>query len=297
MNGPIAQIVALTCYGNAFLSGQSVAPLSLSNSTCQFCERVAFVTLDTGFFGKTKEIEVAPDPGSWFAYLKGRGASGLRLSRAPQNDPEIPDRMAAAFVGGGGTWTLEARLPGGRSEVWMARWEVGNQAAPDQRIWRVTYGRIAQGRSKPPPVPDLPKAARELRESLEEVRDFSAAHKHDGFMRCFENALDALKTEGRNQHGYHADLAPDGFLSQEAAALLDACQAAWVFGGMGSWNDLVFEGEDQKTYNRISERLFQAVNAAIEQAAADAAENGPKGGGFRGPGASSRPPPHSPAAP
>jgi hypothetical protein len=49
--------------------------------------------------------------------------------------------------------------------------------------------------------------------------------------------------------------------------LLEACQTAWVFGGMGSWNDLWFEGEDQGIYERVSERLFEAVNAGIEQAA------------------------------
>ena len=93
------------------------------------------------------------------------------------------------------------------------------------------------------------------------------------------------------------DFAPESILPAEARQLLAAVHWSWVFGGMGSWNDLLFEGEDQKTYDRISERLFQAVNAAIEQAASDAAETGPKGGGFRGPGASSRPPPPSPAAP
>ena len=38
-----------------------------------------------------------------------------------------------------------------------------------------------------------------------------------------------------------------------------ACEAAWVFGGMGSWNDLGFQGEDQQTYERLSHRLFQLV--------------------------------------
>jgi len=79
--------------------------------------------------------------------------------------------------------------------------------------------------------------------------------------------LDTIETKGRNRHGYHQDLAPTGFLSEEAAVLLDACQTAWVFGGMGSWNDLWFEGEDQGIYERVSERLFEAVNAGIEQAA------------------------------
>ncbi len=44
-------------------------------------------------------------------------------------------------------------------------------------------------------------------------------------------------------------------------------QKAWVFGGMGSWNDLWFEGEAQGEYDRVSDRLFQTVNEAIRAAA------------------------------
>jgi hypothetical protein len=50
---------------------------------------------------------------------------------------------------------------------------------------------------------------------------------------------------------------------------LDACQSAWVFGGMGSWNDMGFEGADQKEYDHVSEQLFAALNETI-QAAVDA---------------------------
>lgn len=267
MNGSIAQIAALTCFGNACLSGLPGTQFFPANSTCQFCERVRFVTLSTNIFGKSKETEIAQNPDSWWAVLKSRGASGIRLSRIPQNNPGISDRMSAGFAGGGGAWTMEVLLPHDQSEFWMARWEVGDQKAPDRRIWRVTYGLVAKGKSNPPPIRQLQKATRELEESLREIRAFSAKHKLDGFTTCFEEALDAIETKGQKRHGYHQDLAPSGFISGEAAILLDACQKSWVFGGMGSWNDMCFAGDDQKTYDRVSERLFQAVNVAIEQAA------------------------------
>jgi hypothetical protein len=162
---------------------------------------------------------------------------------------------------------MEVLLPKNRSEYWVARWEVWDQNAPDKRIWRVTYGRLKQSKTGPLTAHDLTKATQELYESLKDARAFSARQKTDGFTRCFDEALDTMLTGGRNRHGYHQDLAPSGFLSNEAAALLDACQKSWVFGGMGSWNDLGFKGEDQKEYERVSERLFQAVNSAIEEAA------------------------------
>ena len=75
--------------------------------------------------------------------------------------------------------------------------------------------------------------------------------------------------EAKKRYGYHQYLAPGGGLPSLAVRLLDAYQPAWVFGGMGSWNDLGFHGEVQAEYNRTSERLFltlteviQAVNAS-----------------------------------
>lgn len=52
-----------------------------------------------------------------------------------------------------------------------------------------------------------------------------------------------------------------------ATCLLDACQSAWVFGGMGSWNDLAFDGAAQVEYEQVSERLFHTVVDVIQTAA------------------------------
>ena len=72
---------------------------------------------------------------------------------------------------------------------------------------------------------------------------------------------------GAKRHGYHKDLIPDGAASGLATCLLDACQSAWVFGGMGSWNDMSFEGVDPTEYDRVSEQLFSTLNETIQTAA------------------------------
>lgn len=63
--------------------------------------------------------------------------------------------------------------------------------------------------------------------------------------------------------GYHKDLYFPGSLSKTSEAMLDAAQSAWVFGGMGSWNDMTFDGEERREYEAASEELFTAVNNAI----------------------------------
>lgn len=70
MNGTIAQIVALTCFGNAFLQGQKIPSFFPLNSTCQFCEQVNFVTIEKSFLGKHKEQEISKTPDEWFLFLK-----------------------------------------------------------------------------------------------------------------------------------------------------------------------------------------------------------------------------------
>lgn len=64
-------------------------------------------------------------------------------------------------------------------------------------------------------------------------------------------------------HGYHKDLYVPGSLCKSAEAMLDAAQSAWVFGGMGSWNDMGFDGQEQREYESVSEELFNAVNRAL----------------------------------
>jgi predicted butyrate kinase (DUF1464 family) len=49
-----------------------------------------------------------------------------------------------------------------------------------------------------------------------------------------------------------------------ARQLVFSAGSAWVFGGMGSWNDVVFDkDEDNETYERLSEQLYTRINEAI----------------------------------
>lgn len=261
MTGPIAQNVALTCYGNAFLKDDTVPQFFPTNSTCQFCDRVTFVEVVKPLLRKQREIEVANKPDEWFSYLKRRGARGLRLVHQAMNDPQISDRMGAGFVGGGGSWYMEIILTKERSEFWQARWEVWNPKAPERRIWRVTYGRAAEAKSKPYPVQNLEATAERLLKALREIHAFSERLNCGAFTKSFAQGIDSLTSDKR--HGYHQDLTPSGLLPSGASAILDASQSAWVFGGMGSWNDMGFDGADGKEYNRVSEQLFQTLTEAI----------------------------------
>jgi hypothetical protein len=261
MNGATAQIVALTCHGNGYVKNGKAAPFFPSNSTCKFCDRINFAVVKKNWFGRTKEREVAQTPDDWFEYLGSIKAKALRLVYSSQNDPNISDRMSAGFVGGGGSWSLEVLLPDSASEYWLSRWEVWNQEAPEQRIWRVTYGMVSRGKTSDDNMPSLKSVLASLEKSLEEIRSFSERNNCEGFTQSFAKALDTIRS-GKKQ-GYHQDISPAGLLSKDAEVILDACQSAWVFGGMGSWNDMGFEDAEQLEYQRVSDQLFNTINSAI----------------------------------
>ena len=51
-----------------------------------------------------------------------------------------------------------------------------------------------------------------------------------------------------------------------AVQLANAAIASDVFGGMGSWNDLGFDGPDAQAYEELSNRLLQAMKSAFRAA-------------------------------
>lgn len=267
MNALIAQLVALACHGNAVLRGTESPAVFPGNSTCRFCESLRFLRVSRKLFGGFKETPVADTPEAWFAVLKEQGVGGLRVFRVGRAGMCANDRLSCLFIGGKDTWGLEALLPKGRSDFWLAKWELGDRAAPEQRIWRVNYGRITRSQRFTPPALTVAQAALELGEELERALAFAERQELSGFAKSFAEALDTLRSAGRTRHGYHRDLAPAGLLSVEAAGLLDACQKAWVFGGMGSWSDLGFaEPAEQTLYTALSGELLERLGVAIEVA-------------------------------
>lgn len=271
MNGPLAQLVALTCQGNAFMEGKEISRFFPDNSTCQFCDHIHFIEFEKGIFGKPKEKVVADSPDDWFTYQKKKRITGFRMGRKPTDDPQISDRMSAGFVGGGGEWTLQA-ISEGFCDYWIARWEVWNQNAPERKIWRVDYGLVRSSQNTIYELRDLEVVWKEFKESLVDIHDFSGSYTQDGFTDCFAKALVAIDDPDADI-GYHKDLYISDLLSPLARSILKAAMSSWVYGGMGSWNDMGFDGEAQKEYDRVSERHFSLLNEAIEVAASSSHRN------------------------
>ena len=264
MQGPIAQIIALTIYGNSIFQGHftNIEEFFPSNSTFTFCEYVRFVDVK----GKEEKL-YAENPILWFRKLKDEGVFAFRLIYGPSGNKDISDRMSVGFVGGGGRWLIETISPNG-SDYWEARWEVGDQNHPDKLIWQVTYGRVMSGeKTFISQGLEGSKIKAELSDNLREISKFARKNELEGFAAAFDKGYVALHSENPYSHVSHKDISPENFLDLEANQLLAASQAAWVFGGMGSWNDMGFDGEDQVEYDSLSDTLYRLLNESYLMAA------------------------------
>jgi hypothetical protein len=205
----------------------------------------------------------AADPHNWFERLKKEGVSALRMSYGPSAGNKIADRMLVGLVGGGGKWLIEARAPE-HSDFWESRWLVGNKNSADKRIWRVSYIRIATSTPSYRDYPEnLERLKDEMRENLLAIAQFSRSQNLDWFTKAFESGLSRLDSRTPFEGLYHKDIVPVDFLPLAAEQLLGSAEPAWVFGGIGSWNDQGFEGQTQEHYEHLSENLCKLLNRVI----------------------------------
>ena len=93
------------------------------------------------------------------------------------------------------------------------------------------------------------KLATWILESDGNTEGVTAAAAGEGFS---ERAQSILKSEAGPLVG---DFRLLGWPEQRLRALL-SFSIADVFGGMGSWNDMVFDGEDQARYQEVTEKLY-----------------------------------------
>jgi hypothetical protein len=261
VNGELANLITLVAWGNAWLQGREPEPIDFErlNTTYRFAREVEFVVPG-----------VPPEPpgvvttvAEWLACLRALGTRRLGLEAASYAGA-LPQRLAAAFAGhdfghiaGVGTVT----------SAWKPTREVVAPQASDEKIWQLRLtGTPGQGE---PPVPselELARAHDELDASLAAMGNFCEREGVPLWGERFAAAI-ALGAEDDPVIPFHPDLVPP---STEPAVrrLLATASAGWVFGGMGSWNDVSFpEPEQGDVAEWLTAQLYDKTVAAIVAAA------------------------------
>ena len=256
MTGTLAQLIALTAYGNDYLkNGKLPENFYPENTAFQFCNKADFRI--------SVENVVAIDPIEWFKYLKNDGCKALRLFYLPSKDQSAKDHQLAAFVGGGGLWLIEA-IYNTYSNFWANRWQVTNQNDPDKKIWTVNYA-LTSHKEKSINLQINPEKIKvQLQKTLTEIAEFASRQNLKIWKEKFEKAIEALNSQAPNEDFYHKNLIPADNYSLTARQVLFAAGMSWVFGGMGSWNDLGFQEQDTNDmYNKLSEQLYNDIIYAV----------------------------------
>lgn len=256
MNGELAQAVALVAHGNAALaSGDDLDAMEKSNSTFQYVRSVAF-EVERRLLGTTMDSSVR----HWMKALHRTPVGRLSLIAG--------DAAPTAFANQG----MRGVLGHGRSRTfaWYGSWEVNRDrvdpADPKPRLWEVTYRLSAQDGKLEVGSPDVPATASRLQQAIGDARVFADAHNLTPFDAWFKEAL-AMAGSPNPEPPYHPDMLPQSGYSLDARQLLAMATRSWVFGGMGSWNDVGFTDSDvQAEYEEITTRLYRAVVDGIRVA-------------------------------
>jgi hypothetical protein len=262
MNGEIAQLAALAAHAKVALAlGLDAEPLTMAGSSFRFVHAVRFEEKH-GILGFARMKVVAESPQSWCTHLRDTGVRSVAL-QVWSGSGTLPDHVASAFAGGG-NWGIETTR-GRSTSVWTARWSPDRRDDPERRIWSIVYRAFAI------PSPSMTgesvdAACARLHEALDDAERFAREANLSDWASGFADAALRLSTEPAT-YSYHPDMLPRVGYGIAARQLLAAAERGWVFGGMGSWNDLGFSGPEQTArYEAVTKALYRAVTAAIAAA-------------------------------
>ncbi|MCX6791369.1 MAG: hypothetical protein NTV62_04270 [Candidatus Gribaldobacteria bacterium] len=254
----ILQAMTLVVHGNAFLSKDyDISSYYPDNKVFAFDDKVIFGELDN----KTSQfLTIANGPIEWLKHLKKDGCRLLRLFYAsPEDDFAGNKRILAGMVGGGGDWWIETIFTD-YSNQWFWKEDITHKEALDGKIWTITY--FSSLKKMDPPEADsdtFEVVEQNLKKALTNIKQFSANQKLDNWIQIFERALMVLDGKEANSDEFNKCF-PVEFCTEQFFQLAGSADIAWVFGGMGSWNDLSFDKpEDQAEYDNLSDELYLSL--------------------------------------
>ena len=259
MQTNILRSIGLVTVGNAALGGRDVSAFWPGSTLFRHYKHTDFLIARGG----GEYIPVAPDPLTWFAKLKAMGCKGLRLHTAPMQQREgigpQKERMLVGMVGGGPRWLIEAVQPA-RAEIWEGFDRLGDRDDPEQKIWRGAYLMLGASERQEDADCDIAGADSDVRTALIAIEALARDIPGAPFADDFANAIDVL--DGATPANPSLDFLHLTDLGADARRLLAASVQGWVFGAMGSWNDVGVEEGLSARYEETSEALFLALQCA-----------------------------------
>jgi hypothetical protein len=267
MVADLAEAISLVSYGNAYLSGLLAdAPDFLAeNSSFQYMAAVEFRRLVRtaapwysrirGKYENVTASDLVQSPPEWLRDLKARNCKKLYLQRGRQKHGPLEAHVAVAFAGFSDWWIY---VEGERDqEQWGGR--LGKAEHPNgRRIW---INRYFGGEAKRIQVTyNLNASSTHLQSALEDTLEVAEKIKYfDDWFRYALSQLGSIKPTPK----FHPDMLPTVGYSLLARQVAFAASSAWVFGGMGSWNDVIVDPAFKERYDTVTRQLYDSVLQAL----------------------------------
>lgn len=266
MNGQLALLGSLAAYGGRWLrGGGATSDLASLQANSSFQYVASFSATLPAARWRRRQLTVQ-SPEAWLTALRSQGTRQLTLVTDLGSTGPLPPQVASAFSNAG-TWALLA--DGRRAALWQISWAVEDPDEPQSRIWRLTASATPAPRGMQLPRVSPGQARDELRAALTRTEQFARhTEELEGWAGWFAAAR-RLLDDPEPAAPYVSDiLPPDAPL--ERRQLVAAVVQGWVFGGMGSWNDVgPMQTAQQRTYEAVSAGLYTALLTAFPAAVND----------------------------
>lgn len=265
MIGTLENMSALVAFGNAKLKHPNEIFNLDSIGTFIFNEWVRF-SADKG------QTFFADSANDYVNGLSSRGVLGLLLTYGDNSQlpSTISERISAGMVGGGKQYLIQEFTVSEVNYI-VVQSALGDRDREDRRIWQDTYHLYYKIPRQliAAEAPDLDWASNKLCLALENAINFcnkDSFLSKSNWIEIFQKALFITQEKtiqiiiGKNDF-------PEIIFTNEQRRLFKAADTAWVFGGMGSWNDTGPEDQNlYEEYSKVSDQLYYAVNRAIVEA-------------------------------
>jgi hypothetical protein len=260
MNGKLAQIITLVAHGNSYLNGATVD--FSANSTFQYVSAVKFARYKSN--QDKQGVEIASSVPDWFSFLQSIKVTRLWNIAFGWERQDLPEHITISFSGGVPE-AIQADLPNS-FELWYPLWKTGGQ--DKKKPWLVEYRSLRFPQSSVLPVPKMSMAKNRLRKAVSQAEKFAKRSdvNASNWAAWFTKSLEMLDSSAPTAP-FYPDMLPASGFNLEARQVLASAVQSYVFGGMGSWNDMGFQKpEITKEYERVTKELYEAVKFAIVMA-------------------------------
>ena len=266
MVNTLSRAVLFVARGNAFLAGDEESIRNIEESSVfKFSKSMIFTA------GRDRSSVRFRSSEDWFDYIRSEGCRRFNLVfKKFDGNPRTYKLLGFA---GAESWAIQTKLRN-MTLHWHDFEEVGDRNDPDQKIWLSALAGFAPPEDKIPemlePHSDLGLAHETIGELYPRIIRFCESNSAEVWAPYFQKGLTALQSDdpfdvkNDDSEFNHNRLFPGWGYSLDALQVFAASASGYLFGGMGSWNDMGFPDEAQRQYESLSTELYRAVTAGIE---------------------------------